>query len=59
MVLLLLLSHDGSYGNMGCQVSKGGIQNLLDLLPKINKENDCIWLIDKVARWQNGPKSDF
>ena len=32
---------------------------LLDLLPKINKENDCIWLIDKVARWQNGPKSDF
>ena len=43
MVLLLLLSHDGSYGNMGCQSSKGGIQNLLDFLPKINKENYCIW----------------
>ena len=48
-----------SYGDTSFQVSKGGIQNLPDFLPKINKENDCIWSIDIVARWQNGTKSDF
>ena len=27
---------DDSYGNTGCRVFKGGIQNQIDFLPKIN-----------------------
>ena len=36
------------YGNMGCEVSKGGIQNFIDFWTKINilKGNPCILSMD-------------
>ena len=30
------------YGNMGCQVSKGGIQNMIEFWPKINISKEII-----------------
>ena len=49
------------YGNMGCAVYKGGIQNLIDFWPKINilKGNRCTLSMDLEPSCQRVQKSDF
>ena len=48
------------YGNMGCQVSKRGIQNFKKGQQSAHSKNiNCIWLIDIVLTFQKVQKSDL